>query len=320
MTGTSPPGPFRCGSTTWRTSPAATAASNALPPRSSTAIPAAEASQWVEATMPNVPASSGRVVNSGISAMTRSSHPSSAGGALGDRAVDGRAERSTPLLTVTPIRSGAGVQGHADPVASVGMDLSPRVRAVCDLDVSEVREYAGRHEYDGKPQDLSPAGVRAGLARLAAARAGGEAAAGPARRGSPDRGRGAEAGHLRRARAAPPEPDLHLGELDLACYDRDYAPQAERDAARAEHLAAWPRVADAAVESLDQVSAPVAEALLGGIRGLAAGLERGADGRARARDRGRRAGRARPPGRARRARGGETAIPTRRSAPPGSPP
>ena len=52
------------------------------------------------------------------------------------------------------------------------MDLSPRVRAVCDLDVSEAREFAGRHEYDGKPQDLSPAGVRAGLARLEAARSG----------------------------------------------------------------------------------------------------------------------------------------------------
>ena len=44
----------------------------------------------------------------------------------------------------------------------------------------------------------------------------------------------------------------HLAELDLACYDRDYAPAAERDAARAEHLAAWPRVIDAAVESLDR--------------------------------------------------------------------
>ena len=54
------------------------------------------------------------------------------------------------------------------------MDLSPRVRAVCDLDVAEAREFAGRHEYDGQPQDLSPAGVRAGLARLEAARAGGE--------------------------------------------------------------------------------------------------------------------------------------------------
>src|SRR5271157_1023156 len=78
MAGTSPPRPFRCGSTTWSTSPAATAASNALPPCSSTASPAAEASQCVEATMPNVPASSGLVVNSGISPMTRSSHQAGA--------------------------------------------------------------------------------------------------------------------------------------------------------------------------------------------------------------------------------------------------
>ena len=61
--GRSPPGPFRCGSTTWRTKPAAHAASNALPPRSSTAIPACVASQCVDATAPNVPRNSGRVVN-----------------------------------------------------------------------------------------------------------------------------------------------------------------------------------------------------------------------------------------------------------------
>ena len=54
------------------------------------------------------------------------------------------------------------------------MDLSPRVRAVCDLDVAGVREECGRHEYDGKPQDLSPVGVRAGLARLAQTSADGE--------------------------------------------------------------------------------------------------------------------------------------------------
>ena len=36
--GTSPPGPHRCGSTTCSTKPAATAASNAFPPRASTAI------------------------------------------------------------------------------------------------------------------------------------------------------------------------------------------------------------------------------------------------------------------------------------------
>src|ERR1019366_5898620 len=61
--GTSPPGPFRWGSTTCSTNPAATAASNALPPRSSTAMPAELASQWVEATQPKLPRISGRVVN-----------------------------------------------------------------------------------------------------------------------------------------------------------------------------------------------------------------------------------------------------------------
>ena len=54
-------------------------------------------------------------------------------------------------------------------------DLDPRVRAVCDLNVAEAREYGGRHEYDGIPQDLSPAGVTAGLAKLEAARKAGSA-------------------------------------------------------------------------------------------------------------------------------------------------
>ena len=67
-------------------------------------------------------------------------------------------------------------------------------------------------------------------------------------------------------------PILHLAELELATYDREYAPAAERAAAWAEHLAAWPRVVDAAIESLDQVNAPVARALLGAARGLAAGI------------------------------------------------
>ncbi len=77
-------GPFRCGSTTWSTNPVATAASNALPPRSRTAIPAAEASQWVDATIPNVPASSGRVVNSETCAISAiKPHPVLTMGATG---------------------------------------------------------------------------------------------------------------------------------------------------------------------------------------------------------------------------------------------
>jgi Bacterial protein of unknown function (DUF885) len=151
------------------------------------------------------------------------------------------------------------------------MDLSPRLRAVCDLDVAVVRE-SGRHEYDGKPQDLSPDGVRIGLAQLAAARDSGERLADPY-----DEAHLAAAEDLRRVTFAELEmhrrnPLYHVIELDLADYDRDYAPAADRAAARAEHLAAWPWVVDAAIESLDQVNAPVAQAMLGAARGLAAGI------------------------------------------------
>ncbi len=53
--GTSPPGPHMCGSTTWRTNPPATTASNALPPRARTAIAVAVARWWVLAAAPWVP-------------------------------------------------------------------------------------------------------------------------------------------------------------------------------------------------------------------------------------------------------------------------
>jgi hypothetical protein len=160
-------------------------------------------------------------------------------------------------------------------------DLDPRVRAVCDLGVADAREYSGRHEYDGIPQDLSPAGVAAGLARLDAARKDGSAQADPH-----------DEAHLRAfedlQQVVFGELELHrrnpmflLGELDLACYDKDYAPAAARAAARAAHLAAWPAAIGAAISSLDQVSAPVAAALLAGIRGLAAGVPANADSGAR---------------------------------------
>jgi hypothetical protein len=63
MIGTSPPGPFRCGSTTCSVKAVATPASKALPPFSSVAMPTAVAIQWVEVTTPKVPSISGRVVN-----------------------------------------------------------------------------------------------------------------------------------------------------------------------------------------------------------------------------------------------------------------
>ena len=64
--GTSPAGPLRCGSTTCNTKPPATAASKALPPRSSTPMAVCAASQCVEEATPKVPVISGRVVNAAL--------------------------------------------------------------------------------------------------------------------------------------------------------------------------------------------------------------------------------------------------------------
>ena len=161
-------------------------------------------------------------------------------------------------------------------------DLTPRLRALCDLQLPTAREYSGRHEYDGRVQDLSQAGVQAGLGALARA----------AQADAPLADRHDEAqvaGAVRATQVALGEielhrrdPGVHLGNLDLADYDRDYAPAAERDQARAAHLAAWPAAIDAALDALDQVSAPVAQALSDAIRGLAAGIPADADEDARA--------------------------------------
>jgi hypothetical protein len=160
-------------------------------------------------------------------------------------------------------------------------ELEPRVRAICDLNVAESREYGGRHEYDGVPQDLSPDGVAAGLTRLAAAADGLAALSDPH-----DEAHLAAFEDLQRVvygdlQLHRRNPMFHLGELDLACYDKDYAPAAERHAARAAHLAAWPAVIEAAVSALDAVPAPVAASLIGGIRGLAGGIPADADPQAR---------------------------------------
>ena len=155
-------------------------------------------------------------------------------------------------------------------------DLFPRLRAVCDLDVAEVREGAGRHEYDGVIQDLSPGGVRAGLAALARA----AEASDPLDDAHDEAHLAAFEDHARvslgELELHRRNPLYHLFGLDLACYDREYAPQADRDRARLAHLARWPQAVDAAIAALDQVSAPVAASLLDSVKGLAAGIPAGA--------------------------------------------
>ena len=99
--------------------------------------------------------------------------------------------------------------------------MDGRLRALCDLAVSGVRENAGRHEYDGRIQDLSPEGVKAGLDRL-----GGDPlpdAYDEAHLATFEALARLELGELQVHRR---NPLLHIAELDLSCYDRDYAPAA----------------------------------------------------------------------------------------------
>lgn len=146
--------------------------------------------------------------------------------------------------------------------------MEPRLRALADLSVPEVREYAGRHEYDGVVQDLSPDTVARQVAAL----------------GGPPLGDAHDEAHLvafeTGARVAYGElelhrrdPLVHVAALDLACYDRAYAPQGERDQARRLHLAAWPDAVDAALQALDRVPRDVAAGALSSTRGLAEGVE-----------------------------------------------
>jgi hypothetical protein len=156
-------------------------------------------------------------------------------------------------------------------------DLTPRLRGVCDLDIAEMREFSGRHEYDGQIQDLSRDGVRAALATVANGSAAGPALDDPhdeAHLATFERAAGVWFGDLETHRS---NPIVHMAALELACYDRDYAPQQQRDEARAAHLAGWPAAIDVAIETLDQLSAPVAAALADGIQGLAAGIPADAD-------------------------------------------
>ncbi|WP_150243221.1 DUF885 family protein [Nocardiopsis quinghaiensis] len=146
-------------------------------------------------------------------------------------------------------------------------DLPARLRALADLMPGNMRDGSGMHEYDGKVADMSPDGVRDALSRL-----GGEPLDDPhdeAHLAAFESALRYELGELLLHRV---NPLYHLGELDLSGYDRGYAPRVDRDAARTAHLVEWPRVADNAIAALDRVPAPVAEALLGAVRGVADGL------------------------------------------------
>ncbi|HEX5120183.1 MAG TPA: DUF885 family protein [Pseudonocardiaceae bacterium] len=144
-----------------------------------------------------------------------------------------------------------------------------RVRAAVELDLASAREYVGLHEYDGVLQDLSPDGVTAALGSLGTGPLPADPFDAAALTVHEEGLRAGFAEHQVHRR----DPLVHVSAMDLACYDREYAPAAERQAARERHLRSWPDAVDNAVAALDRVPAPVATATLASVRGLAVGIE-----------------------------------------------
>jgi len=145
-----------------------------------------------------------------------------------------------------------------------------RLKALWDVRVPAIRESAGAHEYDGVVMDLSPGGRTAALKRVGPSSPGERLADRHDERhlSAAEQGARAEA----EAEVLRWNPHPHIENLDLSCYDREYAPGPQRRRAREVHLAQWPEAVDASLESLQAVPAPVAGALLPTVRGLTAGI------------------------------------------------
>ncbi|MGO1054414.1 DUF885 family protein [Crossiella sp. CA198] len=146
------------------------------------------------------------------------------------------------------------------------MNIHARLRAVHDLSMPRAREVAGLHEYDGRAQDLSAAGVRRGLTTLGQ----GDRAADSddeIRLRAAEQSLRVRLGDLARHRS---DPLLHVANLDLAGYEREYASAGQRRTARQAHLWQWPDAVAVAIETLDRVTAPAARAACPAARGLAA--------------------------------------------------
>ena len=122
-----------------------------------------------------------------------------------------------------------------------------RLKAVWDVNVPVIRELAGVHEYDGVVMDLPLGGRNAALDDL------GPSSPGERLADRHDESHLSAAEQAARAEAGAGilrwNPLPHIQNLDLSCYDREYAPAPERRRAREAHLVRWPEAVDASLES-----------------------------------------------------------------------
>lgn len=146
--------------------------------------------------------------------------------------------------------------------------MDSRLRAACQPFLQSVREEGGRHEYDGQLSDLSPAGVTAMLAGL-----GGTPRSDPALEAHLSAFENLARAWFGDLSVHRWNPDLHMRNMNLIQYEREYAPAAERRAAQRAHLAQWPDAVAMALESLDRVSSPMAAAMVSSARGMHAQID-----------------------------------------------
>ena len=142
--------------------------------------------------------------------------------------------------------------------------VSDRLQAIWNCRCPRSASTPACTNFDGQVQDLSPTGVAALLAQVGHGApepdAHDEASCPPSRR--------ACVPALRSAEIHRWNPLVHLANLDLACYDREYAPS-EQSARRPRQPTSLngPTPIEAAIESLDSVPAPVASGLLSPAQG-----------------------------------------------------
>lgn len=144
--------------------------------------------------------------------------------------------------------------------------MTLRLSNVHQFIVPTLREMAGLHDlYDAVAVDLSPSSVDKMLLTLGTGDTPNLDEIESAQLGNYEEGLRFEYRDLSVHRS---NPFVHIDNLDVSCYDREYAPVEQRTESKVKHLDLWPGLVDTAVATLDRVSAPMASAALSTLRNL----------------------------------------------------